>query len=285
MIYKKDANFPYPILSSNIFSYEESDFMIKVSFEEDGDYYKFKINSLLTSEFVQSLLASGAAKFLLVIQSKDTKFFSLSPDQLQVEIPKNRMSLSSRTSIQMHVVANEDISYAYNNELNSFYDALKASITVRKFSMLGFSNIVTFEGGMKNPLDLFEKRLDPQLSSAIKFELGTECIIIHFRDEDIQFHTMAKANAFLNPYLYTGLRMALERFIKNYADEEDEGIVELSQITQPDDLLDYKLYNLMISKAVEELSIDTIDEVIGRISHQIIEKYVKAVKELVPNED
>ncbi|MER2010276.1 MAG: hypothetical protein ABS939_22815 [Psychrobacillus sp.] len=285
MIYKKDANFPYPILSSNTFAYEESDLLIKVSFEEDGDDYKFKINSLLTSEFVQRLLATGLAKYLLVIQSKDTKFFSLSPDHLQVAISKSRMSLSSRTSIQMHVVANVDISFAHNNELNSFYDELKSSITVPKFSMLGFSNIVTFEGGMKNPLDLFEKRLDPHLSSAIKFELGTECIIIHFRDEETQFQSMAKGNAFLNPYLYTGLRMALERFINNYADEEDDGLVELSQITQPDDLLDYKLYNLMISKAVEELSIENIDEVIGHISHQIIEKYVKAVKELVANED
>ena len=284
MIYKKDANFPYPILSSNTLAYEESDFLIKVSFEEDGDYYKFKIDSSLTSEFVQDLLATGAAKYLLVIQSKDTKFFSLEPSNLQVEIPKNRMSLSSRTSIQMHIVANADISFAKNNELSSFYDELKASITVPKFSMLGFSNIVTFEGGMKNPLDLFEKRLDPNLSSAIKFELGSECIIIHFRDEEIQFQSMAKANAFLNPYLYTGLRMALERFISNYA-EEDEDVVELAQMTQPEDLLDFKLYNLMISKAVEELSVDNIDEVIGRISHQIVEKYVKAVKELVAHED
>lgn len=284
MIYKKDANFPYPILSSNTFAYYESDFMIKVSFEEDGDLYKFKIQDYLTSEFVQNLLQKGEAQYLLVIQSKDTKFFSLEPNNLQVEIPKNRMSLSSRTSIQMHIVAKADISFENNNELNQFYDQLKSSIIVPKFSMLGFSNIVTFEGGMKNPLDLFEKRLDPQLSSAIKFELGAECIIIHFRDEEVQFQSMAKASAFINPYLYTGLRMALERFIGTYA-EEDDDIVELSQITQPEDLLDYKLYNLMISKSVEELSVDNIDEVIGRISHQIIEKYVKAVKELVTNED
>lgn len=284
MIYKKDANFPYPILSSNTFAYDESDFMIKVSFEEDGDLYKFKIQDHLTSEFVQNLLQKGEAQYLLVIQSKDTKFFSLDQNNLQVEIPKNRMSLSSRTSIQMHIVAKADISFNSNHELNQFYNQLKTSIIVPKFSMLGFSNIVTFEGGMKNPLDLFEKRLDPQLSSAIKFELGAECIIIHFRDEEVQFQSMAKASAFINPYLYTGLRMALERFIGTYA-EEDDDIVELSQITQPEDLLDYKLYNLMISKSVEELSVDNIDEVIGRISHQIIEKYVKAVKELVANED
>ena len=284
MIYKKDANFPYPILSSNTFAYEESDFTIKVSFEEDGDFYRFNIMPQLTSAFVEALLNSGDAQYVLVIQSKDTKFFPLKLHHLQVEIAKSRMSLSSRTSIQIHIVAKTDIHFDNNHELNRFYEALKQSIVVPKFSMIGFSNIVTFEGGMKNPLDLFEKRLDPNLSSAIKFELGTECIIIHFRDEDTQFQSISKASAFMNPYLYTGLRMALERFIHNYA-EEDEDVVELSQLTQPEDLLDFKLYNLMTSKAVEALHLDNIDEVMGRISHQIIEKYVKAVKELVAHED
>jgi len=281
MIYKKDANFPYPILSSNTFAYEESDFTIKVSFEEDGDYYRFKILPQLTSAFVEALLNSGDAQYLLVIQSKDTKFFPLALHHLQVDIAKSRMSLSSRTSIQVHIVAKSDIHFNNNYELNRFYEELKQSIVVPKFSMLGYSNIVTFEGGMKNPLELFEKRLDPNLSSAIKYELGTECIIIHFRDEDTQFQSMSKASAFINPYLYTGLRMALERLL---SDEED-GVIELSQFTPPDDLLDFKLYNLMISKGIEELTVDNIDEVIGRISHQIIEKYVKAVKELVAHED
>lgn len=284
MIYKKDANFPYPILSSTAYSYEESDFTIKVSFEEDGDVYRFKIQPNMTSAFITDLLQSGQVKYVLVIQSKDTKFFPLALDQLYVDIHKKRMSLSSRTSIQLHVVANKAIDFSSNKELNSFYDQMKSAITVPKHAMLGYSNIVTFEGGMKNPLDLFEKRLDPSLKSAVKFELGSECIVIHFKNEEIQFQSMPKANSFLNPYLYTGLRMALERFIKTYA-EEDDDVVELSQITQPEDLLDFKLYNLMMNKTVVELSVENIDEVISRISNQIIEKYVKAVKELAIHED
>jgi len=284
MIYKKDANFPYPILSSTSYSYEESDFTVKVSFEEDGDSYRFKVKPNVMSSFMDNLLRSGQAKYVLVIQSKDTKFFPLTLDQLYVDIHKKRMSLSSRTSIQLHIVADQTLDFSANKELNPFYDQMKSSITVPKYAMLGYSNIVTFEGGMKNPLDLFEKRLDPTLKSAVKFELGSECIVIHFKNEDIQFQSMPKANAFLNPYLYTGLRMALDRFIKTYA-EEDDDVVELAQITQPEDLLDFKLYNLMVNKAVVELSVENIDEVIGRISNQIIEKYVKAVKELAVNED
>lgn len=284
MIYKKDANFPYPILSSNSFAYEESDFRIKISFEEDGEIYRFKVEEQLSSPFIKSLLLQGVAQYVLVIQSKDTKFFTLEPNHLQVEIAKNRMSLSSRTSIQLHIVAKSAVNFGENRELNSFYDNLKSSIDVPKLSMLGFSNIVIFEGGMKNPLDIFEKRLDPSLKSAIKFELGSECIILHFRDEETQFQSMSKASAFINPYLYTGLRMALERFVQSYADENDD-LVELTQIPQPEDLLDFKLYNLMVSKGIESLDNDNIDEVIGRISHQIVEKYVKAIKELAVHED
>lgn len=284
MIYKKDANFPYPILSSTSFSYEDSDFTMKVSFEEDGDHYRFKMTPTLSSPFIEDLLATKQAYYLLVIQSKDTKFFSLQPDHLVVDIHKKRMSLSSRTSMQLHIVAKTEICFSQNEELNAFYAPLKHSIIVRPHAMLGYSNIVTFEGSMKNPFDLFQKRLDPSLKSAIKFELGSESIILHFRDEETQFQAMPKANAFLNPYLYTGLHIALDRFIKTYA-EDEEDVVELAQITPPDDLLDFKLYNLMINKSVEELSVGNIDEVISRISNQIIEKYVKAVKEMAVNED
>lgn len=284
MIYKKDANFPYPMLSSNTFAYEESDLTVKIEFEENGDKYRFKIVPNLTSEFIKHLLNTEMAGYVLVIQSKDTKFFPLKLDNLQVELNRNRMSLSSRTSIQLHVVSKTNVNFSNNMELNSFYNSMKQSINVSRNTMLGFSNIVTFEGGMKKPADLFEKRLNPQLKSAIKFELGSECIVISFREEKFQFQTMAKSSDFLNPYLYTGLYIALTRFITTYS-EEKEDIVELSQITEPEDLLDFKLYHLMVNKMVTELSSENIDEVIARISHQLIEKYADSVKELAINED
>ena len=80
------------------------------------------------------------------------------------------------------------------------------------------------------------------------------------------------------------MRIAIERFIKNYS-EEDEDWVDISQILAPDDLLDFKLYNLMKNKAVEQVNVSNIDEVIAQISNRLIEKYVAAVKELATNED
>lgn len=282
MIYKQDANFPYPILSSTSFSYEESDFTLKVTFEEDGGQYRFYFEPTMTSHFLERLLHEGRAQYIVVIQSKDTKFFPLSLNDLFVALPKQRMSLSNRTSIQLQIVATDAIAFHTNDELSAFYDRLKSSITVPKHAMLGYSNIVTFEGGMKNPLQLFEKRLDPTLPCAIKFELGAECIIIHFRNEQMQFQFVSKGSAFLNPYLYTGLRIALHRFVETYAEDD---IVDITNMTPPEDLLDFKLYTLMRNKSVRELTIDELDEVIARISHDLIEKYVAAVQEAIANED
>jgi hypothetical protein len=59
--------------------------------------------------------------------------------------------------------------------------------------------------------------------------------------------------------------------------------VDLDQIDTPLDQLDLKLYNLMKKKMVNEVSIDTIDEVIYSISDRIMEKYTAAVKGLSSN--
>lgn len=276
MIYKKDANFPYPIITETSLAYKDCVFQINIGFEEDGDVYRFKINRELTSDFVKGLLEQGLAEYLLVIQSKDTKFYRLRPEQTSVEILKRKISLSNRTSIQLHIVATEKISFATNEELTGLYNMMKDQIEVAKYSMIGFSNIVTFEGSMKNPTQLFEKRFNPELKAAIKIDLESEFIVIQFRDEESQLQSVGAA--FMNPYLYMGLRTALERFIRSYS--EDDDYVEINQLEDPTDLLDYKLYNLMKHKSVIELDYENIDEVIGRISNGIIEKYVHAVKGL-----
>lgn len=282
MIYKKEANFPYPVLSSSIANYEESEFNIEVSFNEENDSYRFNVAYILSSKFIEKLLVEEKAQYILIMQTKDTKFFPLKHDNLVVEIPKNRMSLSNRTSIQLHIVAKESISFAENDELNQFYDQMKGAIHVEKNSMLAYSNVVTFEGAMKKPFNIFEKKLDKNLKSEIKIEVGTESIVIHYRDEEFLFTTVHNSKALMNPYFYTGLRAALERFILNYAEDET---VLLDELSEPEDLLDYKLFHLMKAKSVDELTRENLDEVVGKITKNIISDYVRAVKGLIQNED
>lgn len=282
MIYKKEANFPYPVLSSSIANYEESEFNIAVSFNEENDSYRFNVEHVMSSKFIEKLLVEEKAQYILIMQTKDTKFFPLKHDDLVFEIPKNRMSLSNRTSIQLHIVAKESISFAENDELNQFYDQVKGAIYVEKNSMLAYSNVVTFEGAMKKPFNIFEKKLDKGLKSEIKIEVGTESIIIHYRDEEFLFTAIHNSKALMNPYFYTGLRAALERFILNYAEDET---VLLDELSEPEDLLDYKLFHLMKAKSVDELTRENLDEAVGKITKNIISDYVRAVKGLIQNED
>jgi hypothetical protein len=283
MIYKKDANFPYPILSNSSVSYESSQFNLDVQLEENTDTYRFEVSYDITSSFLTELLEKRMAVQILVVQSKDNKFFILEPGQHYVEIQKSRISLSKRTTLQMYLQSTEEISFHNNNDLSNFYAGFKHKIVVPKHTILGFSDIVLFQDSKVNPLELFQKKLDENLSSAIKFELGPETIIIHYRDADLQFATMPHNQALNNTYVYTGLRTALHHFIQKYAEEGEETVEITNMATIPENVLDFKLYQLMSKKMVEELSYDNVDEVIYQISDRIIEKFTTAVKGLAAN--
>jgi hypothetical protein len=280
MIYKKDANFPYPLLTNTSKSYERSNFILDVNLEENSNNYRFEINFEIDSEFINSLIKKEQAQLILVIQSKDNKFFIIKPDERFIEISKSRISISNRTIIQLHLQSKEDILFTNNDDLSLFYQSFKDEIVVPKNSLLGFSNVVTFDGSSTKPLDLFEKKVDPELKSDIKTELGSETIIIHYKNEQLQFNELSKSNTLNNPYIYSGLQKALYRFIVNNG---EDGEVDLEQMEAPSDNLDFKLYTLMKKKMVIELNVENIDEVIYSISDRILERYTSAVKELSIN--
>jgi hypothetical protein len=280
MIYKKDANFPYPVLTNTSTSYESSNFILDVELNENVYHYRFAISYELDSEFMNKLIARGEAQLILVIQSKDNKFFRLHPTQTSIEISKSRISVSKRTTIQLQIQAKENIHFKDNDDLSGFYHQFKDEIIVPKNSILAFSNVVLFDGSSNKPLELFEKKIDPSIKSDVKVELGSETIIIHYRNEELQFNNLPMSHTLNNPYIYMGLQKALHRFLVNNGDGEQ---VDLDQMEIPIDQLDLKLYHLMKKKMVSEVSVDTIDEVIYAISDRIMEKYAAAVKGLSAN--
>lgn len=278
MIYKKDANFPYPLLTNTSTSYKKCNFILDVNLEENIYNYRFEIEYDIDSEFITQLLDNGQAHLILVIQSKDNKFYELNFGDKFIEISKSRISVSERTTIQLLVQSKEKISFKENNDLSSFYEEFKESIIIPKNSILGFSNTVIFEGSYTKPLDLFEKKVNPNIKSDIKIELGIETIIINYKSEEFQFNDSPMSTTLNNTYVYMGLQKALYRFIVNYS--EDGETVDLEDMDTPIDNLDFKLYNLMKKKMIYELSIENMDEVIYSISDRILEKYTATVRRL-----
>lgn len=277
MIYRKDANFPYPVLANTSDSYEENYFDLDVNVSDNVDYYFFDFSYEIDSEFIRQLLDEGKAQLILIIQTKDNKFYKLTPGQKQVKIKKSRLSLNNRTSIQLHIQALETIHFAHNEDLNDFYLQFKEELSVEKFSLLGYSNVVRFNGSIKKPFELFEKKLDETLTSDIKIELGQETIIIHYKNQDSQFNDLPKSNALNNAYIYAGLSKALQAFIMNNGEDGD---VDLEDMEEPEGALDLKLFNLMKKKQVTELNMENIDEVIYTISDRVIERFTSAVRGL-----
>ncbi|MFC4559733.1 hypothetical protein ACFO3D_16220 [Virgibacillus kekensis] len=278
MIYRKDANFPYPVLSNTSQSYAANYFDLDVNVSENADFYHFHFDYEIDSEFMREQISRGRAQLILIIQSKDNKFYKLQPSQQTVEIHKSRISLNKRTSIQLHIQALDKINFGSNNDLNEFYIQFRDEVNVPKFSLLGYSNVIVFDGSITKPFDLFEKRVDKDLKSDIKVELGQETIVIHYKNPEFQFNHLPKSNVLNNPYIYAGLSKALQTFIIN---NSDDGDVDIEDIQEPDGSLDLKLYNLMKKKMVAELNMDNIDEVIYKISDRIIEKYTVALGGLV----
>ncbi|WP_270181120.1 hypothetical protein [Alkalihalobacillus sp. CinArs1] len=278
MIYRKDANFPYPVLANTSYSYATNSFDLDVNVIENAEYYHFDFEYMIDSEFIREQIKRRNAQLILIIQSKDNKFVKLNPDQKTVKIHKSRVSLNKRTSIQLHIQALEDISFENNEDLSEFYLQFKEEIIVPKFSLLGYSSVIVFDGSITKPFDLFEKKVNENLKSDIKVELGNETIIIHYKNPEYQFNNLPKSNVLNNPYIYTGLSKALQTFITN---NSNDGDVDIQEMQEPEGSLDFKLYNLMKSKKVTELNMENIDEVIYMISDRIIEKFTTALGGLV----
>lgn len=281
MIYKKDANFPYPLLTNTSNSYDGCNFTLDIELNENTYEYIFQINYDIESDFIKKLIRENNAQLVLVVQSKDNKFFNLSLNEKIKTIPKNRISLSKRTTIQLLIQSKEEINFKENNDLNTFYGSIKDQINVPKNSILGFSNSVMFDGSTAKPLELFEKKVDPNLKSEVKIELGSETIIINYKSNELQFIDSPVSSTINNIYVYMGLQKALYRFVNTYGQEDEE--VDLDELDLPTDGLDLKLYGLMKSKMIKSVSLDNIDEVICSITDRILEKYTSAVRGLYSN--
>lgn len=278
MIYRKDANFPYPLITDRDDSgYKDLYFTVDVNLEENSEDYRFEVEKEIGSSFIEKQLEEQKAELIFIIQAKDNKFFNMNIDDKFISIPKTRLSLSKRTSIQLIIKSKEDISFKFNEDLDDFFSSFKQDIIVPKNSILGFSNILTFDGSIEKPLELFEKKIDPSLKSDIEIYLSSETIVIKYKNDSFQFSDSPQSKTLNNTYVYMGLQKALFKFI---VDNGEDGYVDLNSISPPENGLDLKLYNLMIKKMIDEVSFENIDSVIYLISDKIIEKFMNTVRGL-----
>ena len=280
MIFSKNAIFPYPVLKNELDDYTENIFNLEVDLKDNTNEFIFEITYEIGSDYIKNLIDTKKAALFLVIRAKDNKFFRVENNS-KVSIPKNRISLDNRTSIQLIIRAEEQIDFQDNNDLTGFYTGIKSKISIDKHCLLGLSNVVIFDGSMRKPFDIFEKRISSDLNSDIKIEVGSETIIIEYKHEDYQFVTSPNSSILNYPYIYMGMQKALMNMITEKS--EDGESLDFTDMEMPEEPLYAKLYNLLKSKGIDGVDIKNIDEVIYKSSDRILEKFSNVIKGLNEN--
>ena len=280
MIFSKNAIFPYPVLKNELDDYTENIFNLEVDLKDNTNEFIFEITYEIGSDYIKNLIDTKKAALFLVIRAKDNKFFRVENNS-KVSIPKNRISLDKRTSIQLIIRAEEQIYFHDNNDLTGFYTGIKSKISIDKHCLLGLSNVVIFDGSMRKPFDIFEKRISSDLNSDIKIEVGSETIIIEYKHEDYQFVTSPNSSILNYPYIYMGMQKALMKMIKEKSDDGES--LDFTDMEMPEEPLYAKLYNLLKSKGIDGVDIKNIDEVIYKSSDRILEKFSNVIKGLNEN--
>lgn len=286
MIYDKNASFPYPVLSNEGNYFEDSYFHFDTSLQETKTEYIFTFEYEIGSDFIQSLYRENKLVLLFIINSEDNYFEKIKYGGKTITIPKNRLSLTRNTKIQLQLQSTEEIPFFNCMELTPFYDGLKNQIIVPKYSLLGYSEIETYLGSSNESIILFESRIDPEMQSAFAVDLGSSTIVLKFKNKEYALNGLTRSNSIPNMYIYFGLSKALSQFIhENLSDSSDDEYVDIESISREQEFeLNQKLLDLMINKGVDSLGLDNIDQVIDQISDQIIEKFVSDIKEVAMNE-
>lgn len=286
MIYSQKANFPFPVLVSYEPSYQDALFSFDIDLHENTHSYILNISYDISSSFIRDILSRKLAKIFLIIKSRDNQFHELpfTPElTAQKEIKKSRLSLNKKTSIQLMVQSKSAVRFDQNDDLNGFFKEYKNNIVIENGSLLAMTEVLTLDGSQKKPLDIFEQKLDSNITSDIELRLDPETITIVYKDEACMFSSFSNQRDFILPYMYAGLQKALLSFLSQHGEsgnlDDPINIEELHEddISSP---LNQKLLRLLKLKQIKELDLYNIDAIICSISEQLIVKYVYAVESL-----
>lgn len=295
MIYNKEGAFPYPVLMEGVKHYKNNQFEIDINVKEDIENYYFEFEIFIYSDYIKKLVNLKKAYFILIIKSKDNKFCELKDYKFiddkyigREEVSKKRCSLNTKSELQVIIKSAEKLNYSDNDDLVDFYDDYKSEIDIIPNAAIAISNSVIFQGSQQNSTKLFEKSLDENLKSEIAIELTAETIHIKYKKNEYQFSSSPNSKVLNYPYIYMGLQKALTQFFitisKDDPDKENEEIYIDDLKSDYFEGLNYKLLSLMKNKGIKEISLENIDEIIYKISDNIIEKYSKAIDKMGDSE-
>lgn len=284
MIYNKDAAFSYPVLTNSNNSYINSGFDFSINNIIDNyDTYELTLQYDIESSFVRSLIENKLATLILIVQSDDNLFFELDNNQKVVSIAKSRITFKEKVRAQVHIQSKEKILFDTCTELNQFYSSIKNRISISQNCLVGYSNVSTIRNTGREGVALFEKTVDPKMDMEFSVQLSNKSIILKFKEDRHLLKTTARSRDIMNIYLYNGLQRALNQFVSENVEDDEEGLyLEDIDDTSLNDL-HYKIYQLLNRRGVIEISYDDIDKLVQKLAPNIIDKFTYSIERLNEN--
>jgi hypothetical protein len=130
---------PYPILSKENHSYNNSSFDVQVIPKKSFGQLMLEVEFVLKNEGLQDLINQGKAIFALHIECPLTSFRNLfKGDQKTLSIKIEEQQIRGRIDVHAFILANERIVDYMNADWNTFYFGIP--ITYEKGNILAFGN-------------------------------------------------------------------------------------------------------------------------------------------------
>jgi len=277
MIYTEEASFPYPVVSGNSTDYVDNNFNFDVKITSDNEYYDLQFGVLLGSEYLEDLIKTGEVEYIALIKTQDSSFYTVGRDR-SIRVEKRKLSFKKSSKIQLILRAKNEVNFGDNYDLDPFFTDDGEDIIIGKNSIVGFSNVVIFEEDKKKPLDLFEKKVDKSIGSEIKIEVREENVALIFKDEKYQYGKTMEAKRLTYPYIYMGLqKLLMEMAVMD--SKNDDNILEIDEnsIARVSKPVYGKVVRLLLNKGISQVSFDEVDEIIAKISPNIINEYYRGV--------
>lgn len=285
MIYTEDASFPYPIMSSNSYDYNDNSFFFDIDVKSNSETYSLTFNIKLGSEYLNELLEKKKIEYIVIIKTQDSSFYKLSDNKI-LEIKRKKLSFKNNSKIQLILKSSCSLDFKDNFDIDPFYTDDNESINIDKNSIVGFSNVVIFDKSEKTDVDLFEKKIDKSISSEVKIEIRDENIVLIFKDEKYQFGKIIESKRLNYPYLYIGLqRLLMEMIVSDCGNQDNVLEINKNSISNASKGVYRKIVKLIENKGIKQISFDDIDEVINLISPNLINEYYKGIIGVSKNED
>lgn len=202
--------FPYPVLNAdNLYSgYKDAHFELLYDEEiTEQEYVLQNICCDLKSNYLRSLIDSGKAKMLCVVECPVTMFresYNLSVKPQIISIPL--FNLSGKTSISAYIVASQDIEDCYTDEFADDYAGY--SFFIEKNDILafdtGFVSKVEYEVSDDKISSIFQIIKDTNIKdSTMVYTYYQDNIVIKIPEKEWDIYDGTKNNEYLKSLYFS----------------------------------------------------------------------------------